>query len=87
MINKTWSRKFLAIFAAAAVLSVYSMLTLATPEHDQVSCPWSALSVNGQKARPRTIFSVARSLPRRMQRRRKPGKLGRVELSANTSLR
>ena len=31
MTNKTWSRKFIALCVAAAVLTVYSMLALATP--------------------------------------------------------
>jgi hypothetical protein len=31
MINKTWSRKTIAFCLAVAVLSVYSMVALATP--------------------------------------------------------
>ena len=90
MINKTWSRKTVAFCLAVAILSVYSMVVLATPTGIS-----GELSVNGQVAvngqitvSGTTIFtdsvittngesSATVSL----------GKLGRVELLPNSSLK
>lgn len=90
MIKKTWSRKFVAFFAAAAVLSVYSMLTLATPgaRSGELSVIGD-VSVNGQKATSGgTIFSGSVIVTAKNGSAVVSlGKLGRIELSANTSLR
>jgi len=90
MINKTWSRKFVALFAAAAVLSVYSMLTLATPgaRSGELSVTGD-VSVNSQKATSGgTIFSGSAIVTAKNSSAVVSlGKLGRVELSANTSLK
>jgi len=90
MINKTWSRKFVALFVAAAVLSVYSMLTLATPgaRSGELSVV-GEVAVNGQKATSGgTIFSGSAIVTAKNSTAIVSlGKLGRIELSANTSLR
>jgi formylmethanofuran dehydrogenase subunit C len=90
MINKTWSRKFIAMSVAAAVLSVSSMLTLASPGARSGELSVSGdVTVNGQKAiSGGTIFSdsvivTAKSSSAVVSL----GKLGRVELLANTSVR
>jgi ferric-dicitrate binding protein FerR (iron transport regulator) len=90
MINKTWSRKFVAISVAAAVLSVYSMLTLATPgaRSGELSVIGS-VSVNGQKAiSGGTIFSDSVIVTAKDSTATVSlGKLGRIELLANTSIK
>lgn len=90
MINKTWSRKFIAILVTAAVLSVYSMLTLATPgaRSGEVSVIGD-VSVNGQKVTSGgTIFSGSVIVTAKNSSAIVSlGKLGRIELSANTSLK
>ena len=90
MINKTWSRKFVALFVAAAVLSVYSMLTLATPgaRSGELSVV-GEVTVNGQKVTSGgTIFSGSAIVTAKSSSAIVSlGKLGRIELSANTSLR
>ena len=90
MINKTWSRKFVALFVAAAVLSVYSMLTLASPgaRSGELSVV-GEVAVNGQKATSGgTIFSGSAIVTAKNSSAIVSlGKLGRIELSANTSLR
>ena len=90
MINKTWSRKLVAMFVAAAVLSVYSMLTLATPGARSGELSVSGdVTVNGQKAiSGGTIFSDSVIVTAKSSNAVVSlGKLGRIELSANTDLR
>jgi len=90
MIKKTWSRKFIAILVAAAVLSVYSMLTLATTgaRSGELSVI-GEVSVNGQKVTSGgTIFSGSAIVTAKDSSATVSlGKLGRIELSANTSLK
>ena len=90
MINKTWSRKFVAMLVAAAVLSVYSMLTLATPgaRSGELSVI-GQVTVNGQKAiSGGTIFSDSTIVTAKDSSATVSlGKLGRVELLANTSVK
>jgi formylmethanofuran dehydrogenase subunit C len=90
MINKTWSRKFLAMSVAAAVLSVSSMLTLASPGARTGELSVSGdVTVNGQKAiSGGTIFSDSVIVTARDSSAIVSlGKLGRVELMANTSVK
>jgi len=90
MINKTWSRKLVAMSVAAAVLSVYSMLTLATPGARSGELSVSGeVTVNGQKAiSGGTIFSDSVILTAKDSSATVSlGKLGRIELLANTSVR
>ena len=90
MIKKTWSRKFVAILVAAAVLSMYSMLTLATTgaRSGELSVN-GEVSVNGQKVTSGgTIFSGSAIVTAKDGSATVSlGKLGRIELSANTSLK
>jgi len=90
MINKTWSRKFVATFVAAAVLSVYSMFTLAAPGARSGELAVSGdVTVNGQKViTGGTIFSDSVVLTAKDSNATVSlGKLGRIELLANTSVR
>lgn len=90
MINKTWSRKFVAMSVAAAVLSVSSMLTLASPGARSGELSVSGdVTVNGQKAiSGGTIFSDSVIVTAKDSSATVSlGKLGRVELLANTSVR
>jgi hypothetical protein len=90
MINKTWSRKFLAIAVAAAVLSVSSMLTLASPGARTAELSVSGdVTVNGQKAiSGGTIFSDSVIVTAQNSSAVVSlGKLGRVELMAGTSIK
>jgi len=48
MISRTWSRKSIAFCLAVAVLSVYSMVVLATPGQMGQTGPSGELSVSGQ---------------------------------------
>jgi hypothetical protein len=92
MISRTWSRKSIAFSVAVAVLSVYSMVALATPGQKGPSGELSVsgqVTVNGQAAiSGATIFtdsvvatgansSAVVSL----------GKLGRLELFPNSSVK
>ncbi len=90
MINKTWSRKFLAMSVAAAVLSVSSMLTLASPGARSGELSVSGdVTVNGQKAiSGGTIFSDSVIVTAKDSSALVSlGKLGRIELTANTSVK
>jgi hypothetical protein len=90
MINKTWSRKFVATAVAAAVLSVSSMLTLASPGARSGELSVSGdVTVNGQKAiSGGTIFTNSAIVTAKdSQATISLGKLGRIELLANTSVR
>jgi hypothetical protein len=90
MIKKTWSRKFIAISVAAAVLSMYSMLTLATTgaRSGELSVT-GEVAVNGQKVTSGgTIFSGSAIVTAKDSSAIVSlGKVGRIELSANASLR
>jgi hypothetical protein len=90
MISRTWSRKSIAFCVAVAVLSVYSMVALATPGQKAASGELSVsgqVTVNGQAAiSGATVFSdsvVATGA--NSSATISLGKLGRVELFPNTS--
>lgn len=92
MISRTWSRKSIAFCAAVAVLSVYSMVALATPGQKAASGELSVsgqVTVNGQAAiSGATVFSdsvVATGA--NSSATISLGKLGRVELFPNTSVK
>jgi hypothetical protein len=71
MTSKTWSRKFIAISVAVAVLSVYSMAVLARrgPKH-LVNCRFrDKLVVNGQKVISGGTHSQIRHQHRRSEQR------------------
>jgi len=91
MTSKTWSRKFIAVCVAVAVLSVYSMVVLATPGA-KASAALSVsgqVTVNGQKViSGGTLFSDSTiSTANQSAASVSIGKLGRVELGANSNLR
>ena len=90
MIKKSWSRKFVAISVAAAVLTVYSMLALATPgaRSGELSVSGEVM-VNGQRViSGGTIFSDSAIVTANGSSATVSlGKLGRIDLSANSSLR
>ena len=83
MIKKTWSRKFIAVLVTAAILSVYSMLTLATTgaRSGELSVIGD-VSVNGQKVTSGgTIFSGSAIVTAKDSSAIVSlGKLGRIEL-------
>jgi len=92
MISKTWSRKPIAACVAVAILSVYSMVVLASPAAKAPSGELSAsgmVTVNGEKALTGgTVFSdsvitTADSSNATVNL----SKLGRVELAPNSSLK
>jgi len=92
MISRTWSRKSIAFSLAVAVLSVYSMVVLATPGQLGQSGELSVsgqVTVNGQSAisgatvfTDSTIQTAANSSAVVSL-----GKLGRVELLPNTIMK
>src|SRR2546425_8240590 len=91
MISRTWSRKSIAFSVAVAVLSVYSMVALATPGQ-KASGELSVsgqVTVNGQAAiSGATIFSdsvIAAAAG--SSATISLGKLGRVELFPNSSVK
>src|SRR5258708_31263449 len=91
MISRTWSRKSIAFCIAVAVLSVYSMVALATPGQKAASGELSVsgqVTVNGQAAiSGATVFSdsvVATAA--NSSATISLWKLGRVELFPNTSV-
>ena len=91
MTSKTWSRKFIAVCVAVAVLSVYSMVVLATPGA-KASAEMSVsgqVTVNGQKViSGGTLFTDSTiSTADQSAVSVTIGKLGRVELGANSNLR
>jgi hypothetical protein len=92
MISKTWSRKSLAASLAVAVLSVYSMVALASPGAKAPSGELTVLgdvTVNGQKViSGGTFFSNSViATGAKSNATVSISKLGRVELSPNSSLR
>jgi len=91
MTSKTWSRKSIAAFLAVAVLSVYSMVVLAAPG-SKASGELSVtgqVTVNGQKViSGGTLFSESTiATAEQSSAVVSLGKLGRVEIAPNSSLR
>lgn len=91
MISTTWSRKSIAACVAVAVLSVYSMVVLATPgakASGELSVS-GQVTVNGQKVMSGgTLFSDSHVMTAENSSATvSMSKLGRVELSPNSSLR
>jgi FecR protein len=91
MISKTWSRKSIAAGLAVAVLSVYSMVVLAAPgakASGELSIS-GQVTVNGQKViSGGTLFSDSTiNTADQSSASVSISKLGRVELTPNSSLR
>ncbi len=91
MISKTWSRKTLAAFLSVAVLSVYSMIALASPGAKVPSGELSVsgqVTVNGQKViSGGTLFSDSVIVTSdNSSATVNISKLGRVQLAPNSSL-
>jgi hypothetical protein len=91
MISKTWSRKTIAAFLSVAVLSVYSMIALASPEAKVPSGELSVsgqVTVNGQKViSGGTLFSDSVIVTSdNSSATVNISKLGRVQLSPNSTL-
>jgi len=92
MISRTWSRKSIAFAVAIAVLSVYSMVALAKPGEQKNSGELSVsgqVTVNGQAAiSGATVFSDSViATASNSSAVVSLGKLGRVELLPNTSVK
>src|SRR5260370_33846715 len=92
MISRPWSRKSIAFCVAVAVLSVYSMVALATPGQKAASGELSVsgqVPVNGQAAiAGAAVFSDSVvSTAANSSATISLGKLGRVELFPNTSVK
>src|SRR5258705_2963863 len=91
MTSKTWSRKSIAAGVAVAVLSVYSMVVLASPgakASGELSVS-GQVTVNGQKAiSGGTFFSNSVvTTAEKSSATVSISKLGRVELAPNSNLR
>jgi ferric-dicitrate binding protein FerR (iron transport regulator) len=91
MISKSWSRKSIATAVAVAVLSVYSMVVLASPgakASGELSVS-GQVTVNGQKAvSGGTVFSDSTiSTAAQSNASVSISKVGRVELAPNSNLR
>ena len=91
MISKTWSRKSIAVCVAVAVLSVYSMVVLAAPgakASGELSVT-GQVTVNGQTViSGGTLFSDSTiNTADQSSASVSISKLGRLELSPNSSLR
>ncbi|MEO6393354.1 MAG: hypothetical protein ABIP75_16010 [Pyrinomonadaceae bacterium] len=92
MISRSWSRKSIAVTLAVAVLSVYSMAVLAAPGAQRSSGELSVsgqVSLNGQSAiSGATIFSDSTvTTGANSSAVVSLGKLGRVEVLANSSVK
>ena len=92
MISRTWSRKSIAFCIAVAVLSVYSMVALASPGQKGPSGELSVsgqVTVNGQAAiSGATVFSDSViATAANSSATVSLGKLGRVELLPNTAIK
>ena len=95
MISRTWSRKPLAFCLAVTVLSVYSMVVLATPGQNGQTGPSGELSVSGQvTVNGQNAISGATVLSDSTVTTAKGssavvslGKLGRVELMPESTLK
>lgn len=91
MISKTWSRKSIAVCVAVAVLSVYSMVVLAAPgakASGELSVS-GQVTVNGQSViSGGTLFSDSTiNTADQSSASVSISKLGKLELSPNSSLR
>ena len=91
MISKSWSRKSIATAVAVAVLSVYSMVVLASPgakASGELSVSGN-VTVNGQKViSGGTVFSDSTiSTAAQSSASVSISKVGRVELAPNSNLR
>jgi ferric-dicitrate binding protein FerR (iron transport regulator) len=91
MISKTWSRKSIATVVAVAVLSVYSMVVLASPgakASGELSVA-GQVTVNGQKVISGGTFFSDSTISTAAQSTASVSisKVGRVELAPNTNLR
>jgi len=91
MTSKTWSRKFIAVTVAVAVLSVYSMVVLAAPgtkASGELSVS-GQVTVNGQKViSGGTLFTDSTiSTAEQSTASVSIGKMGRIELAPNSNLR
>ncbi len=92
MISKTWSRKPIAACVAVAILSVYSMVVLASPAAKAPSGELTVsgnVTVNGEAmVSGGTLFSDSViTTAEKSSATINLSKLGRVELSPNSSLR
>jgi len=95
MISRTWSRKSIAFCLAITILSVYSMVVLATPGQTGQTGPSGELSVSGQvTVNGQNAISGATVLSDSTVTTAKGssavvslGKLGRVELMPESSLK
>jgi len=92
MISRTWSRKSVAFGLAIAILSVYSMVVLATPGQTGPSGELSVsgqVTVNGQSAiSGATVFSDSTiTTAKGSSAVVSLGKLGRVELLPESSIK
>src|ERR687883_1956590 len=92
MISRTWSRKSIAFCLAVAVLSVYSMVVLATPGQTGTSGELSVsgqVTINGQSAiSGATVFSDSTiETAANSSAVLSLGKLGRVELLPSTVMK
>ena len=92
MISRTWSRKSIAFAVAIAVLSVYSMVALASPGQTKMSGELSVsgqVTVNGTSAiSGATVFSDSTvQTAANSSAVVSLGKLGRVELLPNTTVK
>src|SRR5436305_10562985 len=92
MISRTWSRKSIAFCVAVAILSVYSMVALATPGQKAASGELSVsgqVTVNGQSAiSGATVFSDSTiETAANSSAVVSLGKLGRVELLPSTIMK
>ena len=90
MTSKTWSRKFIAVVVAVAVLSVYSMVVLAAPgakASGELSVS-GQVTVNGQKViSGGTLFTDSTiSTASQSTASVSIAKVGRVELAPNSNL-
>jgi hypothetical protein len=92
MISKTWSRKPIAAVVAVAILSVYSMVVLASPAAKAASGELTVsgnVTVNGETViSGGTLFSESViTTAEKSAATVNLSKLGRVELAPNSSLR
>ena len=91
MISKTWSRKPLAACVAVAILSVYTMVVLASPAAKAPSAELlvtGQVMVNGENAFSGTLFSDSTiSTAAKSSATVNLSKLGRVEVAPGTGLK
>ena len=91
MISKTWSRKPIAACVAVAVLSVYSMVVLASPTAKAPSGELSVsgqVTINGENVVSGTVFSDSLiATAEKSSATVNLSKLGRVELAPSSGLK